>query len=141
MFERTKAPEIAHIPIPIDAWSAPFWEGAARRELLVPRCGACGRHRWPSGPFCPQCQSQDVAWVPAGAGHVYSFTIVPGPASTPGGVRPRIAPALIEFPQAGGVRIMGAIVDSPIEAIAIDHPVNVQWREHGERNIPVFRLS
>jgi uncharacterized OB-fold protein len=141
MSKRTVAPQIGHIQIPVDTWSAPFWEAAARRELVVPRCGACGRHRWPAGPFCPQCQSQLVEWVPAGPGTIYSFTIVPAPATAPDAPRPSVAPALIEFPQAGGVRIMGAIIDSPLDAIAIDRPVTVDWREHDERNIPIFRLS
>ncbi len=140
MTELTIAPDVSRIEIPVDTWTGPFWEGTSRHELLVPRCGSCQRHRWPAGPFCPACQSQEVDWLPAGEGRVYSFTLVPDKSALTDS-KPRIAPALIEFPQAGGVRIMAAIVGSPVDAIAIDAPVTVDWRAHGERNIPVFRLS
>ena len=38
-------------------------DGAARSELRIPRCNACGREFWPAGPACPHDFSADVEWV------------------------------------------------------------------------------
>src|SRR5215831_6873149 len=32
-----------------------FWEGTARHELRIQRCGGCGTLRHPPGPMCPVC--------------------------------------------------------------------------------------
>ena len=40
-----------------------FWEYAARRELRLQRCSACGRFRYPPAPCCPECLSDEVEWV------------------------------------------------------------------------------
>src|SRR4051794_1289881 len=37
--------------------TAPFWEGAARGELLVQACGECAKWRVPPRPLCPYCPS------------------------------------------------------------------------------------
>jgi uncharacterized OB-fold protein len=139
MTETTSAPRLGNLEIPIDTWTEPFWEGTAQQQLLVPRCGQCGRVRWPAGPFCPGCQSQQVDWIPAGPAQVYSFTVVrqKGEEGSP----PHwVAPALIEFPDTG-VRIVAAIVDAPVADIAIGRAVEVCWRSHRGSNIPMFRLA
>ena len=141
MTDLSQAPDIASIEIPIDRWTEPFWEAAANRELVLPRCGACGAHRWPPGPFCPECRSQAVDWVPAGPGRLYSYTVVRQPAAaadTPGRI---VVPGLVEFPEAGGVRIMAAIVDCPIDALAIDAPLTLDWVRKGQTQVPVFAIA
>src|SRR5215831_17515725 len=32
-----------------------FWQGTARHELRIQRCGGCGALRHPPGPMCPAC--------------------------------------------------------------------------------------
>ena len=39
------------------------WTAATSGELAVQRCSACGYLRWPPSPLCPECQSDDAAWV------------------------------------------------------------------------------
>jgi uncharacterized OB-fold protein len=41
-------------PVP-DRDGQPWWDGLARHELLVQRCGACGRLRWPPRAMCGEC--------------------------------------------------------------------------------------
>jgi uncharacterized protein len=62
---------------------APFWAGAARGELLVQACGACGRWRFPPRPMCPHCRSIEVRWDRA-SGHatIWGF-VVPHPPLLP----------------------------------------------------------
>ena len=139
MTEVTSAPDIADLAIPKDRWTEPFWQATARGELTLPHCGACGTHRWPPGPFCPQCRSQEVEWGPAGPAVLYSYTVVRQPA--PGGEVRVVAPGLVEFPEAGGVRIVAALVDTKLDAIAIGATLTLGWHRHGEDNVPVFSIG
>ena len=60
--------------------AAPFWQGAARGELLVQTCAACGRRRMPPRPMCPACRSLRHAWAPlSGRGTVWSFVVAHPP--------------------------------------------------------------
>ena len=64
------------VPIP-DALSAPFWEAARARRLVVQRCQACSYYNHPPRPFCDACLSQDLKFAPvSGRGQVYTFTIM-----------------------------------------------------------------
>ena len=139
MIEVSSAPEIADFEIPIDSWTQPFWDAAAQERLLLPRCTDCGRFRWPPGPFCSHCQSQQLAWVPAGPGRIYSFTIVRD--FPPDGSAVIHVPALIEFPECEGIRLIGAIVDTPVDALRIGAVVIVAWSPAANAMVPVFRLG
>lgn len=137
---KSTAPAIAEIPLPIDQWTQPFWDAAARCELVLPRCRDCGNWRWPPGPFCPHCRSQAIAWQPAGPPRLYSFTIVHRAGPTPADPAQAIVPGLVEFPEAGGMRFAAAIVDSEIERIAIGSALAVRWVPKDETNVPVFAI-
>jgi uncharacterized OB-fold protein len=64
------------VPVP-DEPSAPFFEGAARGELILQRCGLCGAFMWPVRPRCVECFSNDISWEPAsGRAELYSFAVV-----------------------------------------------------------------
>lgn len=56
--------------------SAPFWRGLGGRRLMLQQCRACEHVRFPPGPFCPQCLSEDAAWTElAGEGTVWSYAV------------------------------------------------------------------
>lgn len=64
-----------------DPLSQPYWEGVHEGELRIQKCRACGKVWHPPLHICPECHSQDVAWVPtSGRGTLYSFTVVHHPA-------------------------------------------------------------
>jgi len=64
------------IPEP-DEWSQPFFEATLRGELLLQRCGACGRWMWPVKVRCIECLADALRWEPAsGLGTLYSYTLV-----------------------------------------------------------------
>jgi uncharacterized protein len=127
--------DLSNFEVPVDAWTKPFWDATARHELLFPQCADCGHYRWPPGPFCPACRSQRTAWKEAGQGIVYSFTIIhdKDPAQS-------FVPALIEFPQAGGVRLVASIVDTALDAIQIGAKVKPGWVYAGDVAMPVFTI-
>jgi len=132
-------PDLSTLDIPADAWTQPFWDATAQQRLLLPRCADCTRCRWPPGPFCPYCQSQRTEWVEPGDARIYSFTIVPQ-AREQGAAQPRV-PALIEFPAADGIRILAAIVDTPLDKIRIGASVKVGWSQAANATVPVFSIA
>lgn len=60
-----------------DPDSAPFWDALSQHRVLLQRCTACGRCRFPPMPSCPWCGALDTAVVEAaGTGEVYSWVTV-----------------------------------------------------------------
>jgi len=41
----------------------PFWEGARRHELVMPRCTICAHLFFYPRSECPQCLSTHLEWV------------------------------------------------------------------------------
>ncbi len=64
-------------PTPPDSpLSRGYWEAAARGQLVLQRCGPCGKVRHYPRLLCDQCYSRDVQWVPAsGRGRIHSWTV------------------------------------------------------------------
>jgi hypothetical protein len=55
----------------------PFFDAAREHKLVVQKCGKCGALRFPAGPLCLACDSDQASWVPvSGRGEVFSFTIM-----------------------------------------------------------------
>jgi uncharacterized OB-fold protein len=131
-------PDVSGLEIPTDAWSQPFWDAVAEERITLPHCTACGTYRWPPGPFCPECSAQDVTWTEAGPARVYSYTVAPRFAAD--GATQYAVPALIEFPEAGGVRLIAAIVDTPISALAVGAPVRARFSQAATGKVPVFSV-
>jgi uncharacterized OB-fold protein len=60
-----------------DEESAFYWEGLRGHRVLVQRCPACGRHRFPPMPSCPHCGTPGGEVVELdGTGTVYSWIVV-----------------------------------------------------------------
>jgi len=127
-------------PIPRPAAeSAPFWEGAKRHKLLLPRCHACGRFWFPPSQRCMHCLSANFAWQEAaGQGRIYSFVVyhrVYHPAfeqDVP------YAVAIVELDE--GPRLLANIVGTPADAIRCDMRVRVVFEERGDQTIPQYAL-
>jgi uncharacterized OB-fold protein len=140
MSQTSSAPDVSSLEIPTDVWTRPFWDAAEQERIVMPHCVACGTYRWPPGPFCPACSSQQVAWTDAGQGRIYSYTIIPGRPSAHNAAPGCIVPALIEFPQAAGMRLLAAIVDTPLSHIKVGAPVSVGFSRAANGNVPVFSV-
>ena len=114
-----------------------FWEGTARHELRIQRCGGCGVLRHPPGPMCRVCgfarPEYDVA---AGTGEVYSYVVHHHP-PVPGRPLP-IVIALVQLTE--GVRMVGELLDISPERVRIGLPVRVTFVEvDGELTLPAWR--
>lgn len=126
-----------------DRWTEPFWRAARERRLTAARCASCSRFRMPPTPFCPYCLSQELDWPTlSGRGTIYSFTIVAR------AIFPEMEecipymPAVVELPDAEGIRLITNIVDVPVDRIAIDAEVEVVWDERQDGVVvPRFTLA
>ena len=133
------APDISGLDAPMDAWTRPFWEAAEGGQLLLPRCGECRRFRWPPGPFCRHCQSQNTEWLAPGRPRLYSFTVIP---ASRGADESRVhVPALVEFADAAGIHLPAAIVDTPISALQIGAALVLGWAQARNVKVPVFTIA
>ncbi len=124
-------------PVPAygDPLTVPFWDAAARRELLVQRCRACGHHQFYPRPFCLACESPDVEWTrAAGTGTIYSMTTVH--MQTAPELEPPYVVAIIALDE--GPRLMTTIIGG---SSRIGDRVRVAWRQReGLPPLPVFRV-
>jgi uncharacterized OB-fold protein len=123
------------VPVPDEA-SAPFFDGAARGELMLQRCGACGAFMWPVKPRCVECFSADVAWSPAsGRAELYSFAVVHQ--RYPGFEEPYV---LATVETAEGVRFNTSVVGVDAGELEIGMPLEVVFEPVSEDVVvPRFR--
>jgi len=121
----------------ISADTAFFWEGAARGELLIQQCSACGSLRHPPRPMCGACGSLDWDTLRAsGRGTVYSFVVYHHP-PVPAFDIPYVV-ALIELEE--GTRLVSNVVDISHEEVRIGMSVEVTFSKVDQELIlPLFR--
>jgi hypothetical protein len=123
-----KVPPAELIKINPDRWTAPFWAAAENHQLVCARCRSCGRFRMPPGPFCPQCRSQEVDWPElSGHGNVFTYTVVAHPVLA--GLKDCVpyAVAVVTLNDAGGVRLLGNVVEMDSDQLEVGLPVAVKW--------------
>lgn len=59
----------------MDPYAEQFWTFTQKKEFRLQKCSECGKFRWPPGPTCDRCLSDESAWTPmAGRGKVLSWT-------------------------------------------------------------------
>lgn len=103
------------LPEPDDA-SAPFWEAAARHELVLQACTSCGAVRHPPRPVCPACLSWDHDWKPAsGRGRVWSWVVAHPPVLPAFAEKAPYNVVVVELDE--GVRMVGNVLDVSNEEI------------------------
>jgi uncharacterized protein len=128
-------------PIPqVNDDNRDFWTGGRDGELRIVRCSDCGYYIHPPSPRCPRCLGANVAPVAvSGRGRVYSYTVNER-MWAPGLDVPYVI-AIVELDEQPGLRLMTNIVDCPLDEVAIDMPVTVEFRDQGEVYAPVFRAA
>jgi uncharacterized OB-fold protein len=134
-------PEGLPAPAPSpDGLDRPYFEAAARHQLVAQRCNACRTWQWGPEWLCHACHSFDVGWAePPGPARIFAYERVWHP------VHPALAQGvpyvvvLVEFTAAGGIRMIGNLTGDPRAEVSVgavvtpvfedhDHYTLIQWR-------------
>lgn len=129
-----------HLPV-ADQETAPYWDAARDRRLLIKRCNACKKPYFYPRDRCPRCWSSDTAWIEAaGTGTVYTFTVVYANDLPPFRDRVPYVVAVVDLDE--GVRMTATIEGCPPEDVRCDMGVRVEFRDEQRDDetvtIPVF---
>lgn len=132
------AREIRH-PAPVADWETrAYWEGAARGELVLQRCRACGAVQHRPRALCVSCLDGSVEhFVASGRGVVHSFTVTHQNQAP--GFREACPYVLAYVELAEGPRLLTNVVGCEPAAVRIGLPVKVAFAvTDGEFPVPVF---
>lgn len=122
----------------VDHDSTAYWTWGREGRLAICRCSDCAAYVHPPVPFCPNCESRNVApQAVSGRGRVTSFTIN-HKQWVPGLPVPYIL-ALVTIEEQDDVRIPCNIVDCAAEDVTFDMAVEVLFEPHEDVWIPFFR--
>lgn len=123
-------------------WSAPFWQAARDRRLVIQCCKDCDARIMYPRRFCPVCLSDNLGYIPAkGTGRIYTLTTqMAGPPSGFETMLPYVI-AVIRLDE--GVQMMSNIVGDGATAAAIGDAVRVDFHavDGTDTVLPVFRLD
>jgi uncharacterized protein len=121
----------ADFPLPdlTDERTAEYFAGAARGELVLPRCDSCNRFVWYPEDECPHCGARSFTWTRvSGRGRVFTWTVVRRAFLPAFEEMVPFVTALVSLEEDPAVRIVSYIVDCEPDALAADLPVEAVFR-------------
>jgi len=122
----------------IDRDNEAFWTWGGEGKLAIHRCASCEYFVHPPVPFCPRCESRDVApQAVSGRGRVVTFT-VNHKAWVPDLAEPYVL-ALVAIEEQDDVRLACNIVGCTPEAVDFNMEVEVVFEQSEDLWIPLFR--
>ncbi len=132
----------APVPLP-DPDSEEFWAGCKRGELRMQRCTGCSRMRYYPRPMCPHCQSMQSDWVTvSGRGTIYSFVVCHPPVLPAFAEKTPYAVLVVELEEDSNLRMVGGLLDHPVDEIEIGLPVEVAFEPlTDEITLPQWRVA
>jgi uncharacterized OB-fold protein len=111
-----------------DPITAPFFAGAARGELVVPRCDECGAYVWYPRKACPN-DGGPLTWSRvSGRGTLFSWTVVRRAFLPAFADKVPFVSALVALDEDPAVRIVTYIVDAERDALRAGERVEVAFR-------------
>ncbi|HIG41677.1 MAG: Zn-ribbon domain-containing OB-fold protein [bacterium] len=115
-----------------------FWEATKDKEFRYQQCDSCETIVFYPRRHCTGCTNGSLAWkVSAGTGTVYTFSVVRQ--SYHPFFRNLVPYAVAWIDLDEGPRILSNVVGVPPEEVAIGQRVQIEWEEHEELNIPLFK--
>ena len=124
---------------PLDDRNRPFWTGGKDGALLIEWCPTCERWQHPPTGRCAACDGEVEHRPVSGRGTVFTYTVNSHP------YHPEVPPpyviAIVELDEQPDLRVVANLVDiEPDDAVVrIGLPVTVEFEDHGEHAVPVFR--
>jgi uncharacterized OB-fold protein len=111
-----------------DPLTAPFFAGAARGELVITRCDACGDYVWYPQDACPR-DGGALAWTAvSGRGTLFSWAVVRRAFLPAFEDRVPFVTALVVLVEDPAVRLCTYVVGTAPEELVADAPVAVSFR-------------
>lgn len=117
-----------------------FWLATKDKKLNYQQCDDCGTVVFYPRRHCTGCTGMNLSWqTSSGKGTVYSYSIVRQSYHPFFRSKAPYAVAWIDMEE--GPRILSNIVgvDDPLTEVRIGQEVVVEWEEHEELNIPLFK--
>jgi uncharacterized OB-fold protein len=118
----------------------PFWEATKRRELRFQQCTDCETIVFYPRAHCTGCLGGNLAWrTSRGEGQIYTFSVVRQSYHPFFRARVPYAVAWIDLDE--GPRLLSNVVgvSDPSAELQVGQRVRVEWEEHEELAIPLFR--
>lgn len=130
--------ERADFPLPdLDGpLTAEFFAGAARGELVVPRCSQCDAWVWYPEETCPHCGGRPEWQATSGRARLFSWAVVQRPFLPAFADMVPFVTALVTLEEAPEVRIVTYVVDVDPEALVADLPLAVMFRPLSFPTVP-----
>jgi len=117
-----------------------FWAATKNKELKYQQCGSCQTVVFYPRRHCTGCTSGKLEWKTAsGRGTVYTYSVVRQ--SYHPFFRNRVPYAVAWIDLEEGPRLLSNVVgvDDPLNEVKIGMSVEVEWEEHEDLNIPLFK--
>lgn len=112
-------------PSPTQA-TQPFWDAAAKGQLIFQRCSECKKTQSTPRLFCTHCMSEDVQWeVSTGLGGIYTFTVNHRAANAHMADKVPYVVAIVQLDEE--VRMMANIVNVEPQSVRIGDRVRVRF--------------
>jgi len=130
-------------PVPVaDELSAPFWNGARERRLVIQRCADCNYYNHPPRPFCDACLSQRLEFqAVSGRGSIYSYTVMHQRDVAGFEHEAPFINIVVELEEQPLLLMVANLPSSERERVRVGAPVEVVFEERGEGLIiPQFRI-
>ena len=123
-----------------DEVSAPYWQAARNRRLVMQVCQPCGTAQFPPDLLCHRCLGDELPFeAVTGDGVVYSFAIYTRSFDPAFDVP--YALALVDLADHPEVRLMTNIVQTPLDEITIGMAVEVTFERRRDWMLPQFRAK
>jgi uncharacterized OB-fold protein len=121
----------ADFPLPDTGWepTREFWAGAARNELLIPRCDSCASYAWYPRDRCRACRGEAFTWTTmSGRGRLFSWAVVTHAFLPQFAADVPFVPALVALDEDPALRLVTRIVECTPAALEFDMPLRVVYR-------------
>jgi Predicted nucleic-acid-binding protein containing a Zn-ribbon len=129
----------AEFPLPDvdDPLTGELFAGAARGELVIPRCEECERFIWYPAAECAECGSSRVRWVPvSGDATLFSWAVVRRAFLPAFAEMVPFVTALVALVEDPAVRLCTYIVDVEAESLTADIALHVTFRTLSFPTVP-----
>jgi len=116
------------IQIPIEEEGRPFFDAAEDGRLVIQRCTACGRLRFPPRPMCPWCHLTGRRWDEmSGRGTIWSHLVPHPPLRPPFDSRAPYNVVVVAIDDDPLIRLVGnVVVDHRTDGLVLEDPTHLR---------------